>query len=254
MPRPAVTAERYLWAGDGVRGAAPATRYTQVLAPARSPDCRPAESAPAAPGVLPSWDAGAVVALYAAHYRSLVRLAAFLIRDAALAEDVVQDCFVAMHDAWPRLRAPERAILYLRRAVINRSRSVLRRRVVADRYLPRVWTPDCPSAEESALERWERALVPRALAALSARQREALVLRYYADLTDTQVAAVMGVSKGSVKTHVSRGLASLRAALDEPEQLSARITGSRNRRPEAGCAGQAGFGYHADGPPAGVAQ
>lgn len=171
------------------------------------------EPAPADPGVPAGWD-DAVVVLYAAHYRPLVRLAAVLVGDVALAEDMVQDCFVALHDASGRLRAVDHARPYLRRAVINRSRSVLRQRAVAERYLARLWVPDAPSAEDSALDLQERYRALSALGTLPTRQREALVLRYYADLTDRQVAAVMGVSTGSVKTHISRALASLRAALE----------------------------------------
>ena len=84
-----------------------------------------------------AWDADAAVEqLYAAHYRSLVRLAVLLVADQATAEDVVQDCFVAMHDRWRRLREPEKALAYLRQSVVNRSRSVLRHRGVERRHAP----------------------------------------------------------------------------------------------------------------------
>ena len=75
----------------------------------------------------------AVTALYSSHYRSLVRLAALLVRDVATAEEVVQDSFVAMHGGWRRLRDSDKALSYLRQSVVNRSRSVLRHRVVVDR-------------------------------------------------------------------------------------------------------------------------
>src|SRR6516165_9765291 len=75
----------------------------------------------------------AVTELYAMHYRALVRLAALLVRDTPTAEEVVQDSFVAMHGGWQRLRDTEKALAYLRQAVVNRSRSVLRHRMVVEK-------------------------------------------------------------------------------------------------------------------------
>ena len=161
------------------------------------------------------WDAdAAVTALYAAHYRSLVRLAALLLQDNGGAEEVVQDAFVAMHGAWRRLRDPERALAYLRQSVVNRSRSTLRRRSVAARHVPAV-APDAASAEHGALAALERQALVDAVRALPRRQREAIVLRYYADLSEAEIATAMGVSTGSVKTHTSRGVAALRRALED---------------------------------------
>jgi RNA polymerase sigma-70 factor (sigma-E family) len=150
--------------------------------------------------------------MYRTCYAPLVRQAALLVGDAATAEDVVQDSFAAMHGAWWRLRDTDKAVHYLRRSVINRSRSVLRHRAVAGRPLPEL-PPDVPSAEDDALVRWERSLVGSALAMLSPRQREAVVLRYYADLSESQVAAAMGISTGAVKAHTARAMGSLRAVL-----------------------------------------
>ena len=83
------------------------------------------------------WDADhAVTALYGDHYGSLVRLAALLVRDFGTAEEVVQDVFVAMHASWRRLRDPDKALSYLRQAVVNKSRSVLRHRAVVEKYAP----------------------------------------------------------------------------------------------------------------------
>ena len=128
------------------------------------------------------WDADrAVTEIYGTHYRSLVRLAMLLVRDVATAEEVVQDSFVAMHSAWRRLRDNEKALSYLRQSVVNRSRSVLRHRMVVDRNTPKP-PPDMPSAEHGALALLERAAVIEALRRLPVRQREALVLRYYLDL------------------------------------------------------------------------
>ncbi len=166
------------------------------------------------------------------HYRPLVRLAAPLAGDTALAEDVVQDCLVAMLGGWRRLRAADQALPYLRQSVINRSRSVLRHRAVAGRYLSPAWMPDIPSAEDSALESWQRSVVVSAPGALPARQREALVLRYYAGRPGPRAAAVMGISVGAVNRHIWRALTSLRAALE------AEPTRPRGGRP----AGRPGHG------------
>jgi RNA polymerase sigma-70 factor (sigma-E family) len=165
--------------------------------------------------VTAAWDADqAVTALYSAHYRSLVRLSALLVRDLATAEEVVQDAFVAMHGAWRRLRDPEKALSYLRQSVVNRSRSVLRHRAVVEKYAPK-GLPDAPSAENGAIVELERSAVVKALSGLPTRQREALVLRYYGDLSEAEIANAMGISRGAVKSHTARGMAALRSVLEQ---------------------------------------
>ncbi|HEX6854638.1 MAG TPA: SigE family RNA polymerase sigma factor [Streptosporangiaceae bacterium] len=160
------------------------------------------------------WDADrAVTVLYAAHYRSLVRLAALLLRDVSTAEEVVQDSFVAMHGGWRRLRDNDKALSYLRQSVVNRARSVLRHRVVVDKNAPKP-PPDMPSAEQGAITLFERSAVVTALRTLPARQREALVLRFYGDLSEAQIAAAMGISKGAVKSHTARAMTALRSVLE----------------------------------------
>jgi RNA polymerase sigma-70 factor (sigma-E family) len=169
----------------------------------------------AAQAVTVAWDADqAVTALYSANYRSLVRLSVLLVRDIATAEEVVQDAFVAMHNAWRRLRDPEKALSYLRQSVVNRSRSVLRHRAVVEKYAPK-GLPDAPSAENGAITELERTEVIKALGDLPTRQREALVLRYYADLSEAEIASTMGISRGAVKSHTARGMAALRAVLEQ---------------------------------------
>jgi len=161
------------------------------------------------------WSADrAVTELYSLHYRALVRLAALLVRDTGTAEEVVQDAFVAMHDAWQRLRDAENALAYLRQAVVNRSKSVLRHRTVVDKNLQQA-VPDMPSAEHGALVLLERSAVVAALRDLPGRQREAIVLRYYADLNEAEIAATMGISRGAVKSHTARGMIALRSALEQ---------------------------------------
>ena len=161
-----------------------------------------------------SWGADeAVTNLYAVHYRSLVRLSALLVRDTALAEEVVQDSFVAMHSAWRRIADPDKALAYLRRTVVNASRSALRHRGVVERKAPAPM-PDAASAEHSALIALEHAEVIRALSALPERQREVLVLRYYVDLTEADIADTLGISRGAVKSHASRGMSALRTSME----------------------------------------
>jgi RNA polymerase sigma-70 factor (sigma-E family) len=162
-----------------------------------------------------AWDADeAVTQLYAAQYRALVRLATLLLRDVGAAEEVVQDSFIAMHGSWRRLRDPDKALAYLRQSVVNRSRSALRHRTVEQRHAPAPM-PDHASAEHGALETLEREDLIRALHLLPRRQREVLVLRYYVDLSEAQIAEAIGVSRGAVKSHASRGMASLRLSLEQ---------------------------------------
>jgi RNA polymerase sigma-70 factor (sigma-E family) len=130
----------------------------------------------------------------------------------ATAEDVVQDSFIAMHRGWRRLRDTGRALPYLRRSVINRSRSVLRHRVVSDRQFP-MPAPQPPGTEDSALAVVQRSSVLAALRTLPFRQREVMVLRYYADLSEAQIAVALGISRGAVKSHAARAKDSLRAML-----------------------------------------
>ena len=141
-------------------------------------------------------------------------MATLLILNAAMAEEVVQESFIALHDAWQSLDCGyERSLAYLRQNIVNRSRSVLTYRSVAGRLI----TP----ADESALRGGEgdtptfsgRSTIIDAICSLPARQREALVLRYYSDLSEAAIAEVMGISRGAVKCHTARAMSSLRAVL-----------------------------------------
>ena len=185
------------------------TRYRRLLATAPPTAAAPAAATPDMTARVPDEP---FIVLYHAHYARLVRTAALLVGDVATAEDVVQDCFIAMHRAWWRLRDTNSTLSYLRRSVINRSRSVLRHRAVADRHPPML-APELPSAEESALAMVQRSSVLAALRTLPSRQREAVVLRYYADLSEAQTATAMGISTGAVKAHTARAKDSLRAML-----------------------------------------
>jgi RNA polymerase sigma-70 factor (sigma-E family) len=156
----------------------------------------------------------AVEQLYAAHWRQLVRLSALLVHDQAAAEDVVQDAFVAMHGAWSRLRDPDKALAYLRQAVVNRSRSALRHRGVVERHTRRSSVGDV-TVDGPSIGGARRDAVRRALRQLSDRQREVLVLRYYLDWSEVQIADALGISRGAVKSHASRGGAALRDLLGD---------------------------------------
>jgi len=151
-----------------------------------------------------------LAALYAAHYGSLVRLAALLLDDTAGCEDVVQDAYVRVHGR--RMDDPDKALAYLRQTVVNLARSTLRRRLVARRLTPR---PERTDVEDAAYATVERDALVQALRALPRREREAVVLRHVADLTEVQTANVMGCSVGSVKGYTSRGLARLGTHLKE---------------------------------------
>jgi RNA polymerase sigma-70 factor (sigma-E family) len=161
------------------------------------------------------WSADeAVTHLFAAHYRPLVRLATLLLREPGAAEEIVQDAYVALHGRWHRVRDADKALPYLRASVVNRCRSALRHRRVVRAHLASARPPpDAPSAEAGALRALQGVEVVAALRRLPTRQREALVLRYYADLSEGEIAEAMGISRGAVKSHTARGMAALRGVL-----------------------------------------
>lgn len=152
----------------------------------------------------------AVQVLFGQHYRSLVRLASLLLPDAGAAEDLVQDAFVAVHDAWDQLQDTGRALAYLRRCVVAGSRSPQDRPVLA-RTAPGP-APGRPGTGRSGPAQHSPELMA-ALHALPALQREALVLRYYAGLAEPEAAAVMGISRRSAGKHLARALPALRGRL-----------------------------------------
>jgi RNA polymerase sigma-70 factor (sigma-E family) len=217
----AVTLWSRLPGNDPVMGGNPAARdfrqpdhTVRVHAATRREETR--APADAAPGPVSS-EAGpdaeqAITAIYGRHYYRLVRLAAALVGDVGTAEEVVQDAFIAMCGAWSRLRDRDKALAYVRQSVLNRSRSVLRHRVVAGRTAPEP-AQDMPSAEHGAITQLERSALISAMRALAPRQREALVLRFYLDLSEGQVASAMGISRGTVKCHTARAKAALRSVL-----------------------------------------
>jgi RNA polymerase sigma-70 factor (sigma-E family) len=163
------------------------------------------------------WSADeALEMLYAAHWRRLVRLAVLLVHDLGTAEEIVQECFVAVHGRWSRLEDPDKALAYLRQSVVNRSRSHLRHLSVVRRHAEREQPLEpVPGADHPAYELARRTAVLAALRALPRRQREVLALRYYVDLSEAEIADTLGISRGAVKSHASRGAAALRERLGE---------------------------------------
>ena len=183
-------------------------------APAASGSARTAADARSQiPAITARWDADrAVTALYSMHYRSLVGLAAMLVGDVATAEELVQDSFVALHAGWRRLADGDRALSYLRQSVVNRCRSVLRHRLITDKHAPAI-ASGTPGAPQEQITLPGHSALVLALRTLPPRQREALVLRYYANLSEAQIATTMGISTGAVKSHIARAMSSLQAEL-----------------------------------------
>ncbi|MFE9403271.1 RNA polymerase sigma factor [Streptomyces sp. NPDC006530] len=176
----------------------------------------PAPGAPSAFTGVHGPDAGppTLSELYHAHRLAMVRLAVMLVDDRATAEDVVQDAFTALYRRHgERVEEIDNALAYLRTAVVNASRSVLRRRRTARGYTP-PHEPDAPSAEERVVLDEEHREVLAALGQLTVRRREVLVLRYWSDLTEAEIATTLGISRGSVKSIASRALDSLEKILE----------------------------------------
>jgi RNA polymerase sigma-70 factor (sigma-E family) len=155
----------------------------------------------------------AVGALYQATALGLIRLAYVMLGDRPSAEDVVQEAFCGLYRRWDRLAETGNATYYVRASVLNGCRSVLRHRAVRRRGVS-YQLPEA-SAEAVALSGAEREEVARAVARLPRRQREALVLRFYLDLPDEEIARVMGIRPGTVRSTIHRALGALGVTLRE---------------------------------------
>jgi RNA polymerase sigma-70 factor (sigma-E family) len=155
-----------------------------------------------------------VTALYQAHALGLVRLAVLMVGDQPTAEDVVQEAFLGLYRRWSALKDPERALAYVRSSVLNGCRMAFRTQSRHDK-IALAAPEDVESAEATALLGEANREVIAALRRLPARQREAVVLRYYLDMTEDQAARAMQVSRGTVKSATSRGLAALARLLKE---------------------------------------
>jgi RNA polymerase sigma-70 factor (sigma-E family) len=184
---------------------------------------RPTEAGPLVPRLPGRYRASgqgadeAVTGLYQAHALGLTRLAHIMLGDRAAAEDVVQEAFCGLYRRWSKLADPARALPYVRSSVLNGCRTVLRRRPVHETASQQSWAAQAeafaPSAETSVLSGEDAREVMQAVRALPDRQREALVLRFYLDLSDAEIATAMGISPGSVRSNVHRALAALGRSL-----------------------------------------
>ena len=174
------------------------------------PPARPAPVTAPAP-------AEAVTALYRAHALGLIRLAVVMLGDRPAAEDAVQEAFCGLYRRWHHLSDPGKALSYVRSSVINSCRTVLRRRGRQGALDPSAEGPAGESAEAAALIGEEHRQVLTAIRRLPARQREVLVLRFYLDLDEGEIAAAMRISRGTVKSTTSRALAALGRILGEEQ-------------------------------------
>jgi RNA polymerase sigma factor (sigma-70 family) len=152
--------------------------------------------------------------LFRARYLEMVRLAGLLGADDP--EDIAQEAFTRLMNSHPRTGDGQSALPYLRAIVVNLTRNRHRHlRVV------RLRTPAAVeegSSEQAAIANEDHREILAALAGLPSRRREAIVLRYWLDLPEREIAVAMGVSPGTVKSHVSRGLAALAQALKVEEE------------------------------------
>jgi RNA polymerase sigma-70 factor (sigma-E family) len=157
----------------------------------------------------------AVAALYRAHAVGLIRLSIIMLGDRAAAEDVVQDAFLGLYRHWAALADQANALSYVRSAVLNRSRNALRQRGRPGRQPAVAGVVASESAEATVLVGEEHQRVLTAIRALPDRQREALVLRFYLDMSEEETARAMGISRGTVKSATSRAVAALGRMLKE---------------------------------------
>ena len=204
-------------------GAVPMVALGAIVERARS---EPVESGQPAVTLPAATDADAVASrLFRERYGSLVQMARLLVDDKESAEEVVQEAFVLLYGSWRRLRDPGRAEAYLRSSVWNLARDRLRRRRTVRRYEAvaargpdvtgtlRGSIPESPA--DAVVEDERRRLLAAALDRLPARQRDCLLLRYWGDLSEREIAQTLGISPGSVKSHVHRAMARLTTELSD---------------------------------------
>lgn len=158
-----------------------------------------------------------IESLYARERHALTRFAYLLCHDLASAEDLVQDAFVALSRRAGSLADPGRAAAYLRVCVLNASRTDHRRTLARRRRHLRVVDRDAPGPDEGFVLAEEHARVARHVQALPDRQRQVVALRYWADLSEAEIADALGISRGTVKSSASRALATIADALAQEE-------------------------------------
>ncbi len=157
-----------------------------------------------------------LIELFEADGRALVRLARIFTDDANAAEDLVQEAFIRLYRSLSGIQDMNKSAAYLRSIVLNLCRDHNRRGLMSLRHLQASADVSSVDRPDDLVVRTEaQAEVIDALLDLSARQRECLVLRYYSDMTESEIATTLGISANSVKTHCRRGMESLRDALGE---------------------------------------
>jgi RNA polymerase sigma-70 factor (sigma-E family) len=161
--------------------------------------------------------ASTVATLFREHHGELVRLAVLMVGDLPTAEDVVQDVYASLQSRWSERAAPDSVVAYVRACVLNGCRSVQRRRAIARRIGAEHRDEERTSAtaESEVILSEDRREVLAALTRLPRRRREVLVLRYYLGLSEAEIAAILGISPGTVKSTAARGLAALARDLGE---------------------------------------
>lgn len=152
--------------------------------------------------------------MYAEHARSLVGLARLFVDHRDAAEDVVQEAFIRLSRSLHRIDDPSKATAYLRSIVLNLARDHNRRGLLSLRHAQRPVDLDPTGVDETITTRDDHQRVITALRALPRRQRDCLALHYLLELPVAEIADTLGVSPNSVKTHLKRGLASLRQIPD----------------------------------------
>jgi RNA polymerase sigma-70 factor (sigma-E family) len=152
--------------------------------------------------------------LYEDRHADMVRFAAFLTGDANAAEDIAQEAFVKVFDAWERIADIDRVEAYLKSTVVNLVRGRHRRRQVAERR-DHVHLTVVRSAEDDAIDSFGRERTMNAVAALPLRQRACVVMRHWMRMTESEIAETLELSVGSVRTHIKRGIESLKISLGE---------------------------------------
>jgi len=160
-----------------------------------------------------------IIGLYQRNHLHLCRLATLLLSDPARAEEIVQEAFLRTFSGWSRLRQPDRADAYLRRAVVNLCRSRLRRHHVERTGNEAAWRRDATAAAEVVDD--IGMVIMDAVRALPPRQREAVVLHYFAGLTGPEVAHAMGCADGTVKSQLAKARATLARVLRPEEERDA---------------------------------
>jgi RNA polymerase sigma-70 factor (sigma-E family) len=160
--------------------------------------------------------------LFDEHYKGLCRLAGLLLGDSAAAEEVVQEAFLRTFSSWWRVRHPERAQWYVRTCVVNLCRSKLRRRGTEERGNRVTWSDeDRKSGIDATDLSDEAAMLVEHVRNLPPRQRDAVILRYYEDLPEVEIARILGCAVGTIKSQLSKARATLAIAIDEKSQMEA---------------------------------